>query len=170
MDTFMEKLVTKRKSIKDQFITAGIILGAMILIMVVLSIQVIAQLGISFFLAAAIVYLGYRLITSRNAEFEYIVTNGDLDIDKITARRKRKRIFSASCKEFEILSRVKSNSFSQSVQSIKNRIDATSSIDSPDAFFATLNYKGEKTLLIFEPDERMLNNFKIFIPRKIFTN
>lgn len=170
MDTFMEKLVTKRKSIKDQFITAGIILGTMILIMVVLSIQVIAQLGISFFLAAAIVYLGYRLITSRNVEFEYIVTNGDLDIDKITARRKRKRIFSASCKEFEILSRVKSNSFSQSVQSIKNRIDTTSSIDSPDAFFATLNYKGEKTLLIFEPDERMLNNFKIFIPRKIFTN
>lgn len=170
MDTFMEKLVTKKKGIKDQFITAGIILGAMILVMVILSIPVIAQLGIGFFFAAGIIYLGYRLITSRNVEFEYIVTNGDLDIDKITARRNRKRIFSASCKEFEILSRVKSNSFSQSVQSIKNRIDATSSIDSPDAFFATLSYKGEKTLLIFEPDERMLNNFKIFIPRKIFTN
>ena len=170
MDTFMEKLVTKKKGFKDQIITVGVILGAMILIMVILSIPVIAQLGIGFFIAAGIVYLGYRLITSKNVEFEYIVTNGDLDIDKITSRRKRKRIFSASCKEFEILSPVKSNSFSQSVQSIKSRIDASSSIDSPDAYFATLSYKGQKTLLIFEPDERMLNNFKIFIPRKIFTN
>ena len=167
MDTFMEKLVNKRKCMKDQLITVGVILGGMIIIMIILSIPVLAQLGVSFFVAAAIAYLGYRLITSRNVEFEYIVTNGDLDIDKITSRRKRKRIFSASCKEFDVLSHVKSNSFSQSVQSIKNRIDASSSIDSPDAYFATLNYKGQKTLLIFEPDERMMNNFKIFIPRKI---
>lgn len=170
MDTFMEKLVTKRKVFKDNLITAGVIFGAMILIMISLSVKVINQLGMGVFIAAGIVYLAYRLITSRNVEFEYTVTNGELDIDKITSRRKRKRIFSASCKEFDILSRVKSNSFSQSVQSIKNRIDATSSSDSPDAFFATLNYKGEKTLLIFEPDERMLNNFKLFIPRKIFLN
>lgn len=170
MDTFMEKLVTKRKGIKDSLITAGIIFGTFIVIMLVLSVKVIAQLNIGMFLIAGLGYLAYRLITSRNVEFEYIVTNGELDVDKITSRRKRKRIFSASCKEFEILSRVKSNSFSQSVQSIKNRIDASSSIDSPDAFFATLSYKGQKTLLIFEPDERMLNNFKIFIPRKMFTN
>ena len=167
MDTFMEKIVAKRKGIKDSLITAGIVFAAMVLIMLSLSIKVISQLGIGAFIAAGIAYLAYRLITSRNVEFEYIVTNGDIDIDKIISRRKRKRIFSASCKEFDILSRVKSNSFSQSVQSIKNRIDASSSLDSPDAFFATLNYKGEKTLLIFEPDERMLNNFKIYIPRKM---
>lgn len=167
MDTFIEKIVMKRKGLPDNLITAGIIFGALILIMLSLSIKVIAQLGIGLFLIAGIGYLAYRLITSRNVEFEYIVTNGEIDIDKIISRRKRKRIFSASCKEFDILSPVKSNSFSQSVQSIKNRIDASSSIDSQDAYFATLNYKGEKTLLIFEPDERMLNNFKIYIPRKI---
>ena len=55
------------------------------------------------------------------------------------------------------------------MQSIKNRIDASSSIDSPDAYFITLNYKGQKTLVIFEPNERMLNNFKIYIPRKVYT-
>ncbi len=168
MDTFMEKIVARRRGLKDHFITAAILIGAMILIMLVLSIQAIAQF--SLVIAVGIAYLGYRLITSRNVEYEYIVTNGEVDIDKIISRRKRKRIFSASCKEFEILSRVKSNSYSQSVQSIKNKIDASSSIDSPDAFFATLSYKGEKTLLIFEPDERMLNNFKIYIPRKMFIN
>ena len=127
------------------------------------------QLNLGILLAAGFAYLGYRIVISRNIEYEYIVTNGDLDIDKIISKRKRKRIFSANCREFDIVSKVKSNSFSQSVQSIKNRIDASSSIDSPDAYFITLNYKGEKTLVIFEPNERMLNNFKIYIPRKVFT-
>lgn len=167
MDTFMEKIVAKRKDIKDNLMVSGIILGTIIAILAVVNIPLINQLGIGLFLAAGLIYLAYRLITSRNIEYEYVVTNGELDIDKIISRRKRKRIFSASCKEFDIVARVSSNSFSQSVQSIKNRIDASSYIGSPDAYFATLNYKGEKTLVIFEPDERMLNNFKFFIPRKV---
>ena len=170
MDIFIEKLVAKKKTFTDSLINAGIILGTVILIMLSATVKVISQLGLGLFIAVGLIYLAYRLITSRNVEFEYIVTNGDLDIDKIVSKRKRKRIFSANCKEFDIVSRVKSNSFSQSVQSIKNRIDASSSIDSPGAFFVTLNYKGEKTLVIFEPDDRMLNNFKMFIPRKVFTN
>ncbi|HEX2946342.1 MAG TPA: DUF6106 family protein [Clostridia bacterium] len=169
MDTFLEKLVTKKKNLSDNLITFGILMAGTILILAALSIQLLNQLGVSLIVAAGIAYLAYRLISSRNVEYEYIVTNGDLDIDKIISRRKRKRIFSASCKEFEILAKVSSNSFSQSVQSIKNRIDASGSINSPDAYFATLNYKGEKTLVIFEPDSRMLNNFKVYIPRKIFT-
>lgn len=170
MDIFIEKLVAKKKTFTDSLITGGIILGTVILIMLSATVKVISQLGLGLFIAVGLIYLAYRLITSRNVEFEYIVTNGDLDIDKIVSKRKRKRIFSASCKEFDIVSRVKSNSFSLSVQSIKNRIDASSSIDSPGAYFITLNYKGEKTLVIFEPDDRMLNNFKMFIPRKVFTN
>lgn len=169
MDMFIEKLVTKKKTFADTLLTVVIIFATILLIFVGLSIPLLNQLNVGILLAAGIAYLGYRLVISRNIEYEYIVTNGDLDIDKIISKRKRKRIFSANCREFDIVSKVKSNSFSQSVQSIKNRIDASGSIDSPDAYFITLNYKGEKTLVIFEPDERMLNNFKIYIPRKVFT-
>ena len=172
MDVFMEKIVAKRKDMKDNLIVSAIVLVTSIITVAVmiLKIPIISDLGLSIFLAAAIIYLAYRLITSRNVEFEYIVTNGDLDIDKIISKRKRKRIFSASCKDFDIVARTKSNSFSQSIQALKSRIDASSSPGSPDAFFVTLNYKREKTVLIFEPDERMLNSFKQSIPRKVFTN
>lgn len=170
MDTFMEKLVARKKTLADHLINAGIVLAVVLLIMLSMSIDVLRQLGINLLFAAGVIYLGYWLISSRNIEYEYIVTNGDLDIDKIISKRKRKRIFSANCKDFDIVSKVKSNSFSQSVQSIKNRIDASSSMDSPDAYFITLNYKGEKTLVIFEPNERMLKNFKIYIARKVFTD
>lgn len=170
MDTFIEKLVTKKKSAADHLITVGIVLAAMLLIMIALMIQVLQELGISLIIAAGIAYLGYRLLSSRNVEYEYIVTNGDLDIDKIISRRKRKRIFSANCKEFDIVAPVKSDSYNRSAQEIKKKIDASSSMDSADAWFVSLNYKGEKTVVIFEPDERMLKNFKIYIPRKILQN
>lgn len=169
MDIFIEKLVTKKKTLADSLLTVFIIFATILVIFACLSIPLLNQLNLGMLLAAGFAYLGYRLVISRNIEYEYIVTNGDLDIDKIISKRKRKRIFSANCREFDIVSKVKSNSFSQSVQSIKNRIDASGSIDSPDTYFITLNYKGEKTLVIFEPDERMLNNFKIYIPRKVFT-
>jgi hypothetical protein len=170
MDTFMEKLVTKKKTTADHLITFGIVLAAILLIMIILMIKVLQELGISLILAAGIGYLAYRLLTSRNVEYEYIVTNGDLDIDKIVSRRKRKRIFSANCKEFDIVAPVKSDSYNRSAQEFKKRIDASSSTDSADAWFVTLNYKGEKTIVIFEPDERMLKNFKIYIPRKVLQN
>ena len=168
MDTFMEKLVTRKKTLTDHLITIGAVIGSALLILLALSIPILIQLGLSLVLAAVAAYLGYRVITSRNIEYEYIVTNGDLDIDMIVSKRKRKRIFSANCKEFDIVSPVKSSHFDQSVQSIKNRIDASSSIDSPDAYFITLNYNGERTLVIFEPTEKMLNNFRLYIPRKVF--
>lgn len=165
MDTFIEKIVVKKKDFRDYLITAGIIIAVLILLPIVFQIPVINSMWL--LVDALLIYGAYFLITSRNIEFEYIVTNGDLDIDKIVSKRKRKRIFSANCKEFDIVAKVKSNSYTPQVQSIKNRIEAVSSMDSENVYFVVLNYKGERTAVFFEPDERMLNNFRTYIPRKI---
>jgi hypothetical protein len=174
MDIFIERIVAKKRDMKDNLISVGVILGSLLLFFILLNIpvvsQLISQLGLGIFIFAGLVYLCYRVIVSRNVEYEYILTNGDLDIDKITAKRKRKRIFSGSCKEFDILARVKSEEFKKAIYSIKNRIDASSTMLSNNAFFITANYKGMKTMVIFEPDERMLNNFKIFIQKKMLLN
>jgi hypothetical protein len=165
MDTFIEKIVAKKKDAKDYILTSASIIGAMIITPILLNIPVIGSM--SLLVVAAIIYGLYRLITSRNIEFEYIVTNGDLDIDKIIAQRKRKRIFSANCKEFNIVAKVNSEHFTPDIQQIKNRIEAASTLNSENTFFITLHYNGERTVVYFEPDERMLKNFRTFIPRKI---
>lgn len=167
MDTFIEKIVVRKKTYKDHLISAGMILAGVVLFFGLQMIQVLAQ----FFLliAAAIVYLLYQFITSRNVEFEYIVTNGELDIDMIIAQRKRKRIFSSNCKDFEILAKLKGGLNDRRIEGVNKKILAVSSMDSDDVYFALLNYKGERTAVFFEPNERMLNAFRIFIPRKIET-
>lgn len=165
MDSFIEKIVIKRKTFKDHLISIGIVLAGIILIFLVGFIEFLAPFW--FIIAAAIVYFMYQLISSSNIEYEYIVTNGELDIDKIINRKRRKRIFSANCKEFEIVAKLKGGLNDRRVQNINNKIIAVSSINAENVYFAILNYKGERTAVFFEPDERIINSFKLFIPRKI---
>lgn len=166
MDVFMEKIVKKKKEVKDHIITVGIILAGLIVMLFVPIIPYIGQMWL--IINAGIIYLMYYLITSLDIEYEYIVTNGDLDVDKIISKRKRKRIFSANCKEFDVVAKLNSDKYDYEARNIKNRLELVSSMNSPDIYFATLNYRGERTIIFFEPNEKMLNSFKTFIPRKVF--
>lgn len=164
MDIFIEKIVQKRKDAKDYLIITGVIIVTLILMLLVLNFIP----GMSLFFVVALGYIAYLIITTRNIEFEYAVTNGDLDIDKIIAQRKRKRIFSANCKNFEIVAKVKSPHYSNHYKNFKNQMDCTSSLKNDNVYFIVLNYNNEQTIVYFEPSEKMLNSFKTYIPRKVF--
>ncbi len=166
MDIFLEKIVKRKKTALDGLMMAGIIILSLLLIMILSSIKVIASL--SPLLVVGIGYLAYIFIRSRNVEYEYIVTNGDLDIDMIIAQRKRKRIFSGSCKDFEVVAKMTSGQYDHNTQSIKKRINAVTALDSPDVYFITTAKDGEKTLIFFEPHPKMVESFKKYIPRKVF--
>jgi hypothetical protein len=166
MDIFIEKIVAKKKNTLDLVSNIGAVLAGFILCAVVLSIKQVS--GFAPIIVIGVGYGVYRLIIAKNIEFEYAVTNGDLDIDKIISQRKRKRIFSSSCKDFDVVAKIGSVHFTQDIKNIKKRIEAVSSVNSSNVYFVALHYKGEKTVLFFEPDKRMLDAFKTFIPRKVF--
>ena len=103
MDIFCEYIVKVKRSPLEILISVlGVFLAA---ILIFLSLGLLSTAFSSFVLLidAAIVYGVYILVTHFDVEYEYIFTNGDLDIDKIIAKRKRKRMFSLSVKEFELL-------------------------------------------------------------------
>lgn len=166
MDIFMEKIVKRRKTAVDSVIIAATILIGLMLIMIVGSLSFLQ----SFMpvVLVAIAYFGYMLIRNRNVEYEYIVTNGELDIDMIIAQRKRKRVFSGSCKEFEIIAKMTSGQYNQSYENIKKRINAVTSMDSNEVYFISTIKDGEKILIFFEPHPKMIESFKKYIPRKVF--
>jgi hypothetical protein len=166
MDIFIEHLVKKQKTIKDTLLKIAII-GAGFL----LAITVLSRLGsVGPILAAVVFYGAYHFITSTNIEYEYSITNGELDIDKIIAQRKRKRILSINCKEFDILAPVNDESYKREFENvnIQKTINAESTIKSNSAYFAVFMHNGVRTRLIFEPTDKMLNAIKKMIPRKVF--
>jgi hypothetical protein len=166
MDSFVEKLVKKDVEPFDYLFAILIILGSIIVVFVVsMFIKYLFIVTLVFF---GMCYLSYYLISSRSIEYEYIVTNGELDIDIILARQRRKRIFNGKSKEFEILARIDSDKYSSEYQTIKSKINAVSSMRSKNIYFLVSRYKDNKTIVFFEPNEKIIKNLKSYNPRKIF--
>jgi hypothetical protein len=166
VDIFLEKIVRRKKTAVDGVVIASIILSALIIIMFVSSLSFLA--AFSPLVIVGIGYLGYVFIRNMNVEYEYIVTNGDLDIDMIIAQRKRKRVFSGNCKDFDVVAKMTSGQFNNNTDSIKKRINAVTAMDSPDVYFLTTVKDGSKVLVFFEPHPKMIESFKKYIPRKVF--
>lgn len=92
MDHYNEQLVKKISDGRDIVLRALICAAAAAVI-------ALSVIGVMMFGFAPIIiigigacYLAYLLLTGTSVEYEYIVTNNDLDIDKISGKRKRKRL------------------------------------------------------------------------------
>ncbi len=173
MDAFIEKIVRKKKSAQDKLKVFGLIVAAVVLMFASVAflplIPVVGEFlgGISFFFVIGIGFGAWWLITSMNVEYEYIVTNMDLDIDRITAQRKRKRMLSVKSKDFEICAKRNGPHFREWSKGSYPVLDYSGSPDSPDCWFAVVPVAGKPSLVLFEPDERMIQNFRRFSPNKV---
>ena len=99
MDSFFEQIIKKKKTVSDWLLTGLIILAAL----VVLTAAFLFLPEFFFIVAVGVGYGTWWLISNQSVEYEYCVTNGDIDVDKITARRKRKRLVSVSGRKIESL-------------------------------------------------------------------
>lgn len=167
-DVFIEKIVARKKTCKDYLLIVGVIVAGLVAIVAVNVLNV--YINISFMLpllVVGVIYLLYILISNMSIEFEYILTNGDLDIDKIIARRKRKRVFSCPAKNVEMMAKVGSDEWRDAQHGGYKLLDCSQTLMSPDSWFITANFKGQRLLVVFTPDERILKNMKRYNPSKI---
>ena len=168
MDTFIEQIVPIKKSPKELLLVAGIIvLGVLLIILCGLG-YVAHIIGMFSFLLAlvafGIVYAMWYFISQLNLEYEYIITNGDLDVDKIIAKRSRKRFMSVNCRDISEFGKYDPDKFGN--RTFSQRIVAAT-VDE-NAFYAVFSPKDEgEALLIFSPNEKTLNSMKKFAPRVI---
>lgn len=164
MDNICEQLIAVKKNTKQKiafvFLIAFIFITGLLIVFLLLPINYI--LGI--LLGVGIIYLGIYLSMNSFYEYEYIFTNGELDIDKIIAKRKRKRLVTVE---------VKSLSDFGKYENMKNNNPEATIIHAHDGCAENTYYadfKSQKyglTRLLFSPDERLLNNIKIYIPRNL---
>lgn len=170
-DVFIEKLVKKKRTGQDLALIVLISFGALIAALLAF-VFLAGRLGaFGVLIIFGVFYGGWYLITNLNIEYEYSLTNGELDVDMIIAERRRKRLLTVHCKEFEILAPVNDNHKKEMEDTgINYKVYACSSMEANRLYFCIFNLSGKgKTLLIFEPDNRMLDSFKTIIPRKVLS-
>ncbi len=167
MDVFVEYMVKKQNTGKDILLKiVYAFLGVAILLVGIVLSPILGMFGsISILIGCAAVYGAYYLITSMNVEYEYIITNGEMDVDKIIARRRRKRLLTANARRFEEFGAY--NHQSMGSRNFANRVYACTAPEDPGNYYAVFNHPTlGQTLLVFTPNDKVLENMRSFIPRQ----
>lgn len=151
MDSFSEQLVYKYPTSKDnakKFVIYSI--AIIIAIAIVIFTMTTMFAGIGFILAGGIIWLAYFICSKQYIEYEYIITNGEIDIDKIIAKSTRSRLLTVKVSDFTAYDR-----YTDDVPDDENitliLASENTGIDDWYADFETDAYG--KTRLIFTPNE-----------------
>lgn len=162
MDVFVEQLVKKPSDGKSTALKILVAFGVVVISLFCLYLMLIG-IFIALFLILAAIYGGIYLIQGFNAEYEYIVTNGDIDIDKIIAKRKRKRLITVKCSKIEDFGKLKD---APDVSGITIVEAGGISDDEAEDYYADLVHDSfGKVRLVFTPTERTLEAITPFLPR-----
>ncbi|MCI9217034.1 DUF6106 family protein [Lachnospiraceae bacterium 42-17] len=158
-DFYTEQLVKKQTTMKDVFIKALLVALAIVSVFVVLMFPV--AIIVPVIVIAVVVVLIRRL----DVEYEYLYVNGDLDIDKIMHKAKRKRVFSMNINSMELLAPEGADELSQ----YRNArvLDFSSGMADAKRYVLVTAENGQVTKLVFEPNETIIEGMFLMAPRKV---
>lgn len=155
-DVFLEQIVRKRDGAKDIAIKVLIVfVGLLIAFFAFLFVMQPTFGPFALLIAAGALYYAWYFSSGLNLEFEYIYTNGEIDIDKISAKRKRKRMITVKVREFLEFGEYNP----ENDRNIKRDIliDASINKKSEGVYYATLrNSEGQTVMVLFNPNEKLL--------------
>lgn len=160
MDTFVEQIVAIKKNAKTWLSYCAITLAALIL----MTASFLFLRDIFIVLDALIFWGAFKLYTLLNIEYEYIITNSTMDIDKIIAKSSRKRILSFELTEVE---RIEKYNGKLPADVSKNCFFACNPKDE-NAYIVYYKQDGKpQKTFVFAPNEKTSAAMKNFLPRFI---
>ncbi|MBR5682878.1 MAG: hypothetical protein IKW96_06325 [Ruminococcus sp.] len=170
MDNFAEQLVKKNETNADKtrriaMLIVGILFTLALLLLALLAGRPLVMF-LGFALAAASGYGTYHFVQNTYVEYEYTFTNGDLDVDKIIAKKKRREMLSTSIRQFTDFGKYEDGMEESADMTV---IMATDNIASHEYYADFTDETVGSARLIFVPDERMLENIRKFLPAKLRT-
>ncbi len=163
MDTFFEQLVAIRKSGKDIALFVLIWFTAIILTLALLIFRIPFIAFFSPILICGLLFGAYKLSAMLNIEYEYIVTNGILDVDKIINKSSRKRYLSIDLAK---VSRIEKYNPSLIVNVDKKDVTIACNPDAENAYLIVADkQKGGANYIVLTPDEKMQTAIAKFVPK-----
>ena len=168
MDIFCEYIVKKRIGVIDvlkliAFASLAVILAYLVLMFGSLFLGA----GIGLILASVVLYFAFKFSKEVFVEYEYALTNNELDIDKILGRSRRKRIITVNFKTVEICASINDDRFTSEYNtSVVKTLDVTGKSDNEIYFVDFTTDKG-RTRVLFQPTDKMKDGLKLVNPKAI---
>ena len=122
---------------------------------------------VGFLVVVGIAYGSYKLNMLFDIEYEYIYLNGEIDFDKIIAKTTRNRLITVKAKNVELYGVYDDQAKAKLQNSdIKKVFNFDSGNNNKLYYMTTKDKEFGKTLIIFEPDDRIREDFEKHIPRQ----
>ncbi len=167
MDFFAEYMVERKKRTADYISMAVTILTALAATMLLLlfALQYMGIAGIFLLAIIAAWWIAVRSIKKSGIEFEYILTNNELDIDKIVGKNSRKRLLTIDFQKIDRCASITDDAFKRADGlTVKNY---AGDMSAQRVYFVDYSKDAEKIRVIFEPNERILQGIKKANPRLV---
>jgi len=176
-DLYLEKIVRRAPTIKDSLLKVLILFAAVGLSYGIMSVvyadpegPLIQYAQLFLMLVVGILIGAYYLAIQLNVEHEYIVTNGEIDIDRIIAKRRRKRLCTIPPLDVEIMAPYTDEykHYYDKNGDFAHTYDTTASKYSKNRWLivaATKKYG--RVRVLFEPTDRMVEHMREYMPRKV---
>lgn len=167
MEQITECLVKKEPDKIDVLKKTGIVIaafaGAILSMMIAAMIPILNTMGLFF--TAVVVYVAYKFAQTTDVEFEYCIVNGDIDIDRIFAKKRRKRFVAVTKDRIEKILPAQCDELK--TMAIKKTYFAAKSRNE-DTNYAII-FKGKSGLekLVIVDDEKVILHFLTVMPRKV---
>ena len=173
MDIFVEQIVKKTPTGKDTakkvLLEVAMCLHTAVLAFVMMFFMQFA--GVALLLLCVIMYGSYYLITGLDVEYESIVTNGEIDIDKIIAKRKRSRLITGKVSSFEDFGRYENAPEIDSSVTIVSAVGTSLSGNETEMWYADFTHASAgKVRLIISAEEKVIEAIRPFLPRQLKVN
>ena len=164
MDNFAEYMVKKRPDSSDNLKKIGIIALAALLCIVTIALAFLIKIPFILIITCALIYGAYFLLSNLSVEYEYAVTNGEVDVDKIIARRKRVHLITVQTADFEAFGPLTDDVPDDDSRTLVLCADNTGEGE----YYADLTTEdyGE-TRIIFTPNQAVLEAIQAALPRKL---
>ena len=161
-DVFKEQIVKRKPTFKDTAIRVCLI----VLVILIFFISLMLLQAFAVIITAAAGFGAFFLMSFLSVEYEYVFTNGELDIDAIYNRSRRKRLFTAKVNDFELMAHIDDKAHEGAFNNVQETRDYSSGSPGPDTYVCLTNYNSKKIKLILEPNEKMLKAIAGTISRR----
>ncbi len=165
MEGIREQLVKKAFDSSDRAKTYGVLAGSLLLAIIVFFLITYvmgwAMVVVALIFAGAIMYGGYWLTGEFNVEYEYCFSSGELIVDKVINQRRRKPMCSVNLRS--------ADAFYKEPKKLPDDTTRFSAIGDGGEVYA-IEFKDSKygrSLLLFTPNDKMLEVIKPYLPRII---
>lgn len=162
MDTFIEQLVNKKRTGMDIVKTIIIIVLAILIPLGFVALGFVINpylIVVGFFVFLLLIYFAWYLIVSLNQEFEYAITNDNITVDKVIAKRRRKKVLDMNINEFDDFAKVSSGNFDN--KKFAKYYIACDDMNNENNYGATFNSETYgSSVLIFTPNEKVIDSIK----------